>query len=70
MAVLERVERHVEHGQVIGHEKCIEFGSLERLREALEIGKIEIGVRKGARIAPGAGVDGRRPHESAETQLA
>jgi hypothetical protein len=70
MAVLERVERHVEHGQMIGHEKRVEFRPLERLREALDVGEIEIGVGKGAGVAPGAGVDGRRPHESAETQLA
>ena len=70
MAVLERIERHIEHGQVIGHEEGIELGPLQRLGETLEMGKIEIGVRKGARIAPGAGVDGRRPHESAEMQLA
>ena len=69
MAVLERVERHVEHGQVVGHEEGIEFGALERLREALDMREIEIGVRKSAGIAPRAGVDGRRPHECAETQL-
>ena len=69
MAVLERVERHVEHGQMIGHEERIELAALERLREALEMGEIEIGVGKSAGIAPGAGVDGDRAHESAEMQL-
>src|ERR1700677_1524011 len=70
MAVLERVERHVEHGQMIGHKKRVEFGPLERLREALDVGEIKIGVRKGAWIAPGAGMDARRSHESAEMHLA
>ncbi len=69
VAVLERVERHVQHGQMIGHEKRVEFGSLQRLREALEMAEIEVGVGKGAGIAPGAGVDGGRAHESAEMQL-
>ena len=69
MAVLERVERHVQHGQMIGHEKRVEFGALQRLRETLEMGEIEIGVGEGAGITPGAGMDCRRAHESAETQL-
>ena len=69
MAVLERVERHVEHGQMIGHEEGVEFGALQRLREALEMREIEIGVGKGAGISPGAGMDAHRAHESAETQL-
>ena len=69
MAVLERIERHVEHGQMIGHEECVELGALQRLREALEMGEIEIGIGKSAGIAPGAGMDGGRAHESAEMQL-
>jgi hypothetical protein len=31
--------------------------------------EIEIGVRESARIAPRAGMDGGRAHESAEMQL-
>ena len=31
--------------------------------------EVEIGVRLGAGIAPGAGVDADRPHEGAEPQL-
>ena len=69
VAVLERIERHIEHGQMIGHEEGVELGALQRLREPLDMGEIEIGVRKGAGIAPGAGVDGRWPHERAQVEL-
>ncbi len=54
---------------MIGHEEGVELGALQRLRETLDMREIEIGVRKGAGIAPGAGVDGRRPHERAEVEL-
>jgi hypothetical protein len=40
-------------------------GGLRRAGEAFDMGEIEIGVREGAGIAPGAGMDVRRPHESA-----
>ena len=69
MAVLERIERHVEHGQMVGHEEGVKLGPLQRLRKTLDMGQIEIGVRKRAGIAPGAGMDGGRPHERAETEL-
>ncbi len=55
---------------MVGHEEGVEPAALERLGEALEMREIEIGVRKGAGIAPGAGVDAGRPHERAEMQLA
>ena len=69
MAVLERIERHVQYRQMIGHEKRIEFAALEGLGEALEMAEIEVGVGESARIAPRAGMDGGRAHESAEMQL-
>ena len=69
VAALERVERHIEHGQMIGHEEGVEFAALQRLREALEMREVEIGIRESAGIAPGAGVDGSRPHEGAEPEL-
>ncbi len=69
MAALERIERHVEHGHVIGHEEGVELAALERLCEALEVPEVEIGIGKSAGIAPGAGMDARRPHEGAEPQL-
>ena len=69
VAVLERIERHVEHRQMVGHEKRIELGAFERLGEALEMVEIEVGVRKRARIAPSPGVDARRAHERAQMQL-
>src|SRR5260221_14438578 len=69
MAALERVERHIEDGQMIGHEEGVEFAALERLREAFEMREVEIGIRESAGIAPGAGADGGRPHEGAEPEL-
>ncbi len=66
VAALEGVERHVEHGHVVGHEEGVELAALELLREAFEVREVEIGVRKGAGIAPGAGMDARRPHEGAQ----
>ena len=62
------VDRHVEHGQMIGHEEGIELGRLEPLREMLQMGEIEVGIRVGAGIAPRPGMDADRAHEGAETQ--
>ena len=58
MAALQRLDRHVQHGQMIGHEEGVELAALQRLGEALQMREIEIGVGKGAGIAPGAGVHG------------
>src|SRR6266478_1587016 len=69
MTALERVERHIEDGQVIRHEEGVEFAAFERLREAFEMREVEIGIRKSAGIAPGASMDGGRPHEGAEPEL-
>ena len=69
VAALERLDRHVEHGQVVGHEEGVELAALQRLREALEMREVEVGVREGAGIAPGAGMDAGRAHEGAEPQL-
>jgi len=63
------VERHVQHGQVIGHEEGVELAALQRLREAFDVREVEIRVREGTGIAPGTGVDGRRPHECAQPEL-
>ena len=69
VAALERIERHVEHGHVVGHEEGVELRPLERLDAALHMREVEIHVRPGARIAPSAGVNARRPHECAKVQL-
>src|ERR1700751_3796322 len=69
MAALERVERHIEDGQMIRHEEGVEFAAFERLREAFEMREVEIGIRESAGIAPGAGMDGGRPHEGGEPEL-
>ena len=69
VAALQRFDRHVEHGEVIGHEERVELGVFQPLREAREVAQVEIGVRVGAGIAPGAGVNRRRSHECAELHL-
>src|SRR5262245_25437967 len=68
MAALERLDRHVQHGHVIGHEERIELRPFERLRHLLDGGKVEVRIRDGSRIAPCAGVQGNRPHERAKTK--
>jgi hypothetical protein len=67
--MLERVERHVEHREVVSHEERVEAATLERLGETLQMRKIEVGVGIGTGIAPCAGVNCRRAHESAEAKL-
>ncbi len=69
VAMLERVERHVEHREVVGHEERVEAATLERLREALQMREVEVGIGIGARIAPCAGMNGGRTHKSAEAKL-
>ena len=54
---------------MVGHEESIELRRLQGLGEALQMREIEIGVRIGARIAPGAGVQADGAHEGAEPQL-
>ncbi len=70
VAALERIERHVEHGHVVGHEEGIELRPLQRLDGVFQMRKVEIHVRPRAGIAPGAGVDARRPHERTKMELA
>jgi hypothetical protein len=69
LAALERIDRHVEHGHVIGHEERIELRPLERLDTAFHMREVEVHVRP-AGIAPRAGMDARRAHERAEVELA
>ena len=68
-AALQRVHRHVEHGQMIGHEEGIEAPALQGLGEALQMGEVEIRIGKGAGIAPGAGMQAHGPHEGPQAQL-
>jgi putative oxidoreductase len=70
VAALERLHRHVEHGEMVGHEEGVEARALQRLREAPEVGEVEVGVGEGARVAPGTGVDADGAHEGAELELA
>jgi hypothetical protein len=69
VAALERIDRHVQHGQMIGHEEGIEFTGLQFPDQTLDMRKIEISVRPRAGIAPRAGMNADRPHKSAEPQL-
>src|SRR5437763_7991398 len=70
MAALQRIDRHVQYGQMVGHEEGVEFSRLELADQLLDVREIEIGVRPGAGIAPRAGVNADRPHEGAEFELA
>jgi hypothetical protein len=69
VAAFQRIDRHVEHGHVVGHEEGVELRPLQGLDRLFDMGEVEIHVRPGAGIAPGAGMDRRRPHEGAEAQL-
>jgi hypothetical protein len=70
MASFECIDRHVQNGHVIGHEKRVEFGALQFLDGFLDMREVEIHVRPGAGIAPRTGMNTGRPHESAEMKLA
>lgn len=69
VAALERIDRHVQHGEVIGHEEGVELAGLELLDQRLDVAEVEIGVRPGPGIAPGAGMDADRAHERAKLEL-
>ena len=45
-AALQRLHRHVQHGQMIGHEEGVELAALQRLGEALDAREVEVGVRR------------------------
>src|SRR5262249_30530365 len=62
-------DRHVEHGQMVGHEEGVELAALESLNEALEVREIEVGIGVAAGIAPRPGMDAGGTHECAEAQL-
>ena len=49
--------------------KASNFASSSRCANRCRCSEVEIGVGNGAGIAPGAGVDRRRPHEGAELHL-
>jgi hypothetical protein len=69
MAALQRIEGHVEHSHVVGHEEGVELPALERLGKALEVREVKIGIRERAGISPCSGMDTRWPHESCEPEL-
>ncbi len=69
VAAPQRLDRHVQHRQVVGHEEGVELGRLQPLDAVGQERQVEVGVGLGARIAPRAGVDGGRAHEGAEVQL-
>ena len=69
VAALQRIHRHVQHGQMIRHEEGVELRLLQPAREMAQMREVEVRVRPGARIAPGTGVDGHGAHEGAQVQL-
>ena len=68
-AALQRLHRHVQHGQVIGHEEGVELAALQGLGVLHQRLEIEVGIGRAAGIAPGGGVDADRAHEGAEAEL-
>ena len=64
VAALERVDRHVQHGQMVSHEEGVELPGFEFLDQPLDVGEIEIGIRPCAGIAPGAGLNADRPRQT------
>src|ERR1700733_15038255 len=54
---------------MVGHEESVELSALQFPDQLPDMGKIEIGVRPGAGIAPCPGMDADRPHECAELEL-
>ena len=69
MAAPQRLDRHIEHGQMVGHEEGIELRRLQRLREALQMSKVEVRIWQAAGITPRGGVDADGPHEGAKAEL-
>jgi hypothetical protein len=69
MAALQRLDRHVQHGEMVGHEEGVELAALQRLGQPFQMREVEIGVRESAGIALGAGVNADGPHERAQMQL-
>src|SRR5262245_45975583 len=69
MAALQRFDRHVEHGKVVGHKKGIELATLQRLRHSFDVCQIEVGIWECSRIAPSSGMNTDGPHECPEMQL-
>jgi hypothetical protein len=64
-----RLNRHVEHSQMVGHEERVELSALQGLGEPLQMLKVEVGVGIGAGIAPPGRMNADRAHESAKMQL-
>src|ERR1700689_3735107 len=66
---LQCVYRHIQDREVIGHEERVELRLLESLREALEVGEVEIRVRAAAGKTPPGSMDADRTHESSVSEL-
>ncbi len=67
-AALQRRHRHVEHREMVGHEKRVEPAALQGLGKPDQVLEVEVGVGPGAGIAPPGGVDADRAHEGAQMQ--
>jgi hypothetical protein len=54
---------------ILSHEEGVELAAFQRLRKALEVREVKIGIRERAGISPCSGMDTRWPHESCEPEL-
>jgi hypothetical protein len=63
----QRLDRHIEHREMVGHEERVEPPAFERLSETLQVLEVEVRVGIGAGIAPPSSVDSHGPHKSAES---
>jgi len=69
MAALQRLDRMLRTAKWSAMKNASKRPRSSVWAKRLRCARIEIGVREGAGIAPGAGVDRRRTHERAEPQL-
>ncbi len=69
VAALQRRDRHIQHGQMVGHEERVEFAGFKLPDQPPEMVKIEISVRPCPGIAPCPCMDADGPHECTEPQL-
>ncbi len=68
-AAPQRLDRHVQYGQVIRHEEGVEPRALQGLDEAAQVLEVEVRIGIGAGIAPPGGMDADRAHERTQMKL-
>ncbi len=70
MAALEGGHRHVQEGEMVGHEERVELRFLQAPDGPAHLVEAEIGAGIGAGIPPRAGMDRGGAHEGTEVKLA